>query len=81
MDVFKKLEECTDYSIYKRDWPRHGFQYEVRVWRFFAYGSGVGITLENAINRALKHMEKNDSKIRYATDEEMNEIFNQKEKT
>lgn len=46
----------TDFSIYNRDWPRHGFRWEVRAFYFFERGRGVGQTFGEAAQRALHHM-------------------------
>ena len=72
IDILEK--QCTDYSVHMRDWPRHGFRYEVRTCYLFACGSGVGRTLEEAIKRSLKNMEKNFKKLPLATDEDLNEL-------
>ncbi len=67
--------ECTDFSIHNRDWPRHGFRWEVHAIRFFARGKGVGHTLGEAVQRALKHMVVVDSHFPRATDAEMSELL------
>jgi hypothetical protein len=55
---------CTDFTIYNRDWPRHGFRWEVHAQYFFCTGSGVGKTLEEAVDRAVACLHRRDEAFR-----------------
>lgn len=54
---------CNNYTIDMRDWPRLGFAYTVRCTALWAYGSGVGRSLEQAATRALNDMRKRKAKL------------------
>lgn len=57
-DIINLLESTsTDWEINSRDWPSHGYQYEVRAAYFFDSGVGVGHTLVEAGIRALLALE------------------------
>ena len=59
MTPIEKLDSnCTDYSIHMRDWPKHGFRYVVTAIHFCEYARCVGHTLEQAVDRAIDHLNK-----------------------
>src|SRR5512147_2959635 len=59
-------QHCTDWSIHNRDYPRHGFQYEVHAIWFFVGARAVGRTLDEAIDRALKVLKTRRDKFQSA---------------
>lgn len=70
---------CTDFTIKNRDWPRHGFRWEVHAQFFFTSGSGVGRTLEEAVDRAVACLHRRDDRNRrdgmYASDDDINQFL------
>lgn len=71
-EPLKRLNEaCTDWTIHNRDWPRHGFRYEVWAVCFFVAAKAVGRTLEEAIDRALKMLKTRQAKVRWGNPNEI----------
>jgi hypothetical protein len=85
-DIIKHLEEhYTDFTIHNRDWWRPNIvglcklkvliRYEVHIMYFFCRGSGIGRTLEEAVQRAERNIIIKQSKIRYASDDDINQLI------